>query len=261
MIITNIQRMSLDDGPGMRTTVFVKGCPLRCVWCHNPECMECEGSPEFRENWKKSFVFDGNTEALCERLLRDKRFFQATGGGITISGGEPLLYPEFVKNMGETLAGQGVSVAVDTCGFVPWKNILYAADVTDLFLYDLKAWDPILHRKLTGQGCEQIWDNLYRLIDLRKPIWIRIPVVEGGNSEDLLNIAERIPDSDMIQQVNLLPYHEYGAGKYKKLGKAYPAGHFRRADQEWMEQAGEIISGKHLLCLIEGKVWGRNAEI
>lgn len=253
MIITNIQRMCMDDGPGMRTTVFLKGCPLHCAWCHNPECISADGDLRFWENWKKSFVFDGDTEALCKRLAKDKRFFQATGGGVTISGGEPLLYPEFVKEMGNILKQQGISMAVDTCGFVPWTHFEDVLDVTELFLYDLKGWNPQLHKELTGQDNKRIWENFYHLLGQGKKLWVRIPVVKGGNSEDLLKLVRQIPSVPGVMQVNLLPYHEFGVGKYQKLGKEYRQERFQKPDMELLKEAREILREKDIVGLIQGE--------
>lgn len=253
MIITNIQRMCIDDGPGMRTTVFLKGCPLHCVWCHNPECILADGEPGFWENWKKSFVFDGDTDALCKRLAKDKRFFRATGGGVTISGGEPLLYSGFVREMGEKLKQQGISMAVDTCGYVPWEHFEEILEVTEVFLYDLKGWNPQLHKKLTGQDNGRIWENFYHLLELEKKLWVRIPVVKGGNSEDLLNIVRQIPPAAGIGQVNLLPYHEMGIGKYQKLGKEYQKEQFQKPDMELLKEAEGILREKNIVGLIRGE--------
>ena len=144
--------MSLDDGPGIRTTVFVKGCPLHCLWCHNPECVDREGTVQFYGYFKKVFLYQDEAEELCKRLQRDRPLYEATGGGVTISGGEPLLYPEAVSRIGTILKREGISLAVDTCGFVPWQNFEQVLPVTELVLYDLKAAGEQRHRELTGKS-------------------------------------------------------------------------------------------------------------
>lgn len=241
MVITNVQRMSLDDGPGMRTTVFVKGCPLRCQWCHNPECIEPEVTCAFQENWPKSFVFDGDMTALVNQLARDQAFFLKTGGGITFSGGEPLLYPEFISKAGEQLQEKGISVAVDTCGFVAWESIRQVLPVTDMFLYDLKAADPLRHEQLTGQRNELIWKNLRRLLSCKKKIRIRIPVVKGANQDQLEQIISRIPIHENICQVEILPYHTYGRSKYSKLKIPYQGDAFGAPDSSSFAAAGRLL--------------------
>ena len=251
MIITNIQRMSMDDGPGIRTTVFVKGCPLKCKWCHNPECMEIEGDAAFFQEFPKAFTYRDLGE-LCDRLQRDRALYEATGGGVTISGGEPLLYPGFVKETGMILQQEGIDLAVDTCGCVPWENMKMVLPVVKLFLYDLKAFHAEKHKELTGVGNELIWQNLNRLLAMRKELYIRIPVIGGANERELEEIAEQIPYSPLILRVEFLPYHSYGISKYAKLGISYPGMEFYTPKTECFKRAVQILQKKKLKCYLQG---------
>lgn len=253
MIITNIQRMSMDDGPGIRTTVFVKGCPLRCRWCHNPECLEPEATVPFSRNFSDSFVYDGNAKALCDRLAKDRHFFTATGGGVTISGGEPLLYPGFVESVGKELSRRGISLAVDTCGCVPWSSFESTLPFTELYLYDLKTSDSGLHERLTGQKNERIWENLDRLLAYDKKIRVRIPVIKNANSSELEKIVKRLPLHKNITAVELLPYHKYGIGKYRDMEMDYPGKSCRRPEEARVRSAAAILKEKGIRCFYLGK--------
>lgn len=251
MIITNIQRMSLDDGPGIRTTVFVKGCPLKCKWCHNPECMKTDGDAVFFQEFPKAFVYR-DSRGLCDRLQRDHALYEATGGGVTISGGEPLLYPEFVKETGMILQQEGIDLAVDTCGSVPWESVEMVLPVVKLFLYDLKVFHTEKHKELTGVGNMLIWQNLDRLLARGKKLYIRIPVIGGANEGELEEIAEQIPYSPSILRVEFLPYHSYGISKYAKLGVPYPGTAFYTPETECCHRAAQILQKKNLKCYLQG---------
>ena len=246
MRITNIQRMSLDDGPGIRTTVFVKGCPLRCKWCHNPECIDVSESEAFLQNFPDSFEFDGNTEAFCDLILKDSDFFEKSGGGITFSGGEPLLYADIIAGLLKEVKKRGYSTAVDTCGAVMWTQFEKVLPYTDLFLFDLKAGSPKVHKALTGMENGLIWDNFFRLLSEDVRIWIRIPSIGNANDSELNRIAERIPSSSKIGRVEFLPYHKYGISKYQKLGIRYEGETFAEPADETVEAAAGILSGKQI---------------
>ena len=245
--------MSLDDGPGIRTTLFVKGCSLRCKWCHNPENIDREETQQFLDNWKKSFEYDGNMSALCDRLSADQNFFRKSGGGITVSGGEPLLYPEFVKELGRELKKRDIPLAVDTCGNIPWQNVEKVLDVVDLFLYDLKVMDCDVHRQLTGAGNEVILENFERLLKESVPLWIRVPVIVGANFDEIRKIAEYIPANKNIQRVEFLSYHQMGVGKYQKLEKEYGGAAYEPPTEEQMIEFSKITCGKGIETYIDGQ--------
>lgn len=241
-IIFDIQRFSVHDGPGIRTTVFMKGCSLRCGWCHNPEglrkepqvqffrehCIGCGrcGGQHTLENAARcpaeALKRVGDTvtpEALLELVLADQDFY-GSEGGVTFSGGECLLQPEFVAHMLQRLKEQGVTTAVDTCGNVPWAHIERALPWCDTWLYDIKCADPENHRRFTGCDNGRILGNLRKLAQTGANIWIRVPVIPDVNDdaaemERIAQIAASIPG---VSRVTLMPYHTLGKSKYQTLG-------------------------------------------
>ena len=259
-LVFNVQRFSVHDGPGVRTTVFMKGCPLCCAWCHNPEsqspvpefvrlrhlCMSCGRCTE--DELDNPVVNDRDEddveacptgalqgvgervepEALVTSLLRDRIFFDESGGGVTISGGEPLVQPAFVTEVLRLLRAEGVHTALDTCGFGRWPDLRDAAAHANLVLYDLKLMDPARHKAATGVSNEIILDNLRSLAGVHPAIWIRIPIIPGVNDDDA-NIeaaADFVRSVPGIRQVDLLPYHPTGEAKFARLGMDYrPARH------------------------------------
>lgn len=237
--IFEIKRFAVHDGDGIRTTVFFKGCPLRCVWCHNPEgltpveqtafyshkcigCGECK-KPHFtpEDCPGEARVLYGRSvtvEELLPRLLEDREFYENSGGGVTLSGGECLLQADFCAVLLRALKEEGIATAVDTCGFVPREALLQVIPYTDIFLYDLKAYDSELHRRCTGQTNERILDNLRYLAECGKAVEIRIPFVPEYNSGEVEKLAKFLAPLQNIKAVRLLPYHNYAASKYKALG-------------------------------------------
>lgn len=264
--VSNIQRFSTKDGPGIRTTVFFKGCPLSCIWCHNPEtqspkpqlmisdenCVRCgrcvyecpngavkESDGRIITDRDKCTVCQRCTdvcfynaralsgkpytqEEIAEVILRDKPFYIESGGGATFSGGECMLYPEFLEKILYILQEERVHIAIDTSGFAPFESFLKVLPYTDLFLYDIKAFSPKLHEEFTGVPNELIWDNLFRLCEKGARVNLRLPLIEGCNADidEVEHIADRTAKLDLAG-VNLLPYHDMGKYKYIKLGRAY----------------------------------------
>ena len=252
MRVVNIQRMSLDDGPGIRTTVFVKGCPLRCRWCHNPECISLQESPEFLQSFPDSFVFDGNVEAFCDLICRDMDFFRKSGGGITFSGGEPLMHADIIAECMANVKGRGCHTALDTCGLADWRAFEKVLDLTDLVLFDLKAASSRLHQRLTGADNALIWENFFRLLEAGQKVWVRIPSIGHANDGELEQIAEKIPASEHIERVEFLPYHRYGIAKYAKLNLGYTGDDFTEPKEEYLQAAVKILRQKGLACYRSG---------
>ncbi|MDP1859027.1 MAG: glycyl-radical enzyme activating protein [Gemmatimonadaceae bacterium] len=254
-LVFNVQRFSTQDGPGVRTTVFMKGCPLACSWCHNPEsqsvapafvrlahrCMRCG---RCTDEELESLVVAGrdacdvedcptgalqmigertDAASLVRRLLRDRIFFDESLGGVTISGGEPLVQAPFATNVLQRLRAEGVHTALDTCGFGPWPYLRDAAAHADLVLYDLKLMDPARHEAATGVSNGLILENLKALAGVHANIWIRIPIVPAVNDDDenVMATVEFLRGLPNIRQVDLLPYHPTGEAKFARLGKHY----------------------------------------
>lgn len=228
-IIFDIKRFAVNDGPGIRTTVFFKGCPLKCYWCHNPE-----GIGRCTMNIVKTVKLDGiiyeqpdvagkqvTVSEVMKIIRQDRIFMDESGGGVTISGGEPTLQPEFLLSLLKACQNEGIHTAVDTNGHAPETVIRKIIPFTNIFLFDLKHYDPEKHLKGTGVSNDLILNNLQLLIKNNKPVYIRIPVVPGFNFNDkdlsaMLALISAYKAS--IEQINLLPYHTLAKNKYKRLG-------------------------------------------
>ncbi len=264
-LVFNIQRYSVHDGPGIRTTVFLKGCPLRCAWCHNPEgisphrelmvietrcvsclecCRACPAAAEFSGDRplparhaqcrlcgacveacptqaRRMAGQDLSVDELLAALLEDRVFYEESGGGVTFSGGEPLLQAEFLcEALGECRA-RGLTTAVETCGLAAQPDLLRVARLADVVLYDLKLLDEEKHRRYTGASNRQILENLKALGREHQQIWIRVPLVPGVNDSatELGAIARLAASIPAVRQVNLLPFHRAGIHKSRRLGR------------------------------------------
>lgn len=262
--VFNIQKFCINDGPGIRTTVFLKGCPLNCAWCHNPEskteatsvmldfekcslCGRCaEKCTQKAHKIQNGHSFDrelcvacgecaekclNDAITLCGRemtadevvaeVLKDKPFYESSGGGVTLSGGEPLLQFDFAYNILKACRENGVNTAVETCGFAEKEKILKFAEVTDIFLFDWKLSDSELHKKYTGVGNEIILNNLLALDSFGARLILRCPIIPGVNDtkshfKGIASVANRLKN---VCGIEILPYHSLGADKLKKLGK------------------------------------------
>lgn len=243
-VIFDIQRFSVHDGPGIRTTVFMKGCSLRCAWCHNPEglrmepqiqffrekcigCGRCGGIRELENadncpaDALKRVGEKVSPEGLLKETLADLDFY-GSDGGVTFSGGECLLQADFVSHMLKLLKDRGVTTAVDTCGNVPWENMEKALPWCDTWLYDVKCADSEHHRRFTGSGNGRILENLEKLGKTGANIWIRVPVIPefNDNNEEMERIARIAASTPGVKRVTLMPYHTLGKSKYETLGLA-----------------------------------------
>lgn len=266
--VFDIQKFSLHDGPGIRTTVFLKGCGLRCWWCHNPEsqrpapelmlhpqlCIGCgacvEACPQHaiqvqnggfitdRELCEKcgtcvdtcyadARTITGQTMTVADVLAtvtRDTTFYDESGGGVTFSGGEPLLQPDFLLALLQACKQEGLHTVVDTCGHAPTANLEAILPYTDLFLYDLKLMDAERHRTFTGASNTLLLQNLHLLAKHQHPVIIRVPLIPGINDDDdnIRQLGKLVSTLPSVQQVNLLPYHRIGGDKHAQLGRLNP---------------------------------------
>ena len=259
--IFEIKRFAVHDGDGIRTTVFFKGCPLKCVWCHNPEgisfqpelayyahkcigCGECVNKclQKAHKIEGEAHVFDRSlcigcgackadclgealthygeditVESLLPRLLEDREFYETSGGGVTLSGGECLMQADFCRALLCALKENGIQTAVDTCGYVSKETLDKVIPYTDVFLYDIKAIDPAVHKTCTGVENGRILENLRYLDSLGKKSEIRIPYVPGWNSGEIEKIADFVKSLSNVTGVRVLPYHNYARSKYEAL--------------------------------------------
>ena len=259
--IFDIKRFAVHDGDGIRTTVFLKGCPLKCVWCHNPEsiafqgqlayyahkCVHCgscvsvcnvnahsisqEGHVFQRETCVgcgacaeaclgaalTSYGREITVEELLPQLLEDKDFYETSGGGITLSGGECLMQPDFCTEILKKCKEAGLNTAVDTCGFVARESLDKVIPYTDMFLYDMKAIDEDVHKKCTGQSNRIILENLTYLDRKNCKTEIRIPYIPGWNADQIPKMAEFLRGLKNVTKVRVLPYHNFAASKYDAL--------------------------------------------
>ena len=217
--VFNIQRFSLHDGPGIRTVVFLKGCPLRCLWCANPEsqspaCQTASDGTAYGERL--------SDEAVWRVVERDIPFYEESGGGLTLSGGEPLMQPEFACSLLERAKAAGLHTAIETTGFAPFSVISRLIPHTDLWLYDVKHHDGVAHRAGTGVDNAGILENLKTLAASGASVVARIPVIPGFNDapSDAGVLASLLVNAG-IGCADLLPFHQMGEKKYQTLGMAY----------------------------------------
>ncbi len=218
-IIFNIKRYALHDGPGIRTTVFFKGCALRCWWCHNPE-----GISQSVESSCGVVGREVSVEEIIDEIKKDWIFYEESNGGITISGGEPLMQPEFLLQLVKKIRlVMDTSITLDTSGYAPWETIELIKDDFDLFLYDIKLLDDELHQKYTGFSNKQILINFKKLDMEGKNLIIRFPIIPGL-TDTPINIDQMrvwMQTLSRTNEIHLLPYHKIAKGKYQKLNLEY----------------------------------------
>jgi len=269
-LIWDIKKYPLHDGPGIRTTVFLKGCPLHCLWCCNPEsqhfqpeiiwlkenCLQCNLCMEIcparaiypDKGGEKSINPDlcdncglcvkqcpggalqlaGRRVTIDEVLLeieKDAVFYHRTGGGLTLSGGEPLAQPAFARELLRQykISEGGLHTAIETCGHADWQTLAAILEYTDLFLYDIKHMDPGEHRRLTGVSNALILENAKKIAAASKKLIIRLPLIPGYNDseENISKTAAFAGSLPGVEELDILPYHRLGEPKYKRLGKRY----------------------------------------
>lgn len=216
-VVFDVEHFATREGPGIRTTVFLKGCPLRCMWCHNPESWnpKIEKYPDGTVIGRERSVGD-----VLEEVARDKAFYDASGGGLTVSGGEPLYRWQFVRELFVRAKAAGISTAIETSGYAAELHIRELMPVTDLWLYDIKGMDPVKHREHVGIDNAVIHRNIRMLDANGAKIILRCPMVPGVNdfSENLSALAGLADELRNVEAVNVEPYVAYGIDKAHKLG-------------------------------------------
>lgn len=225
LFVSDIQHFSTGDGPGIRTTVFLKGCNLRCPWCHNPETISRYPVTLTYAKANKTVTY-GRTmtvEEVLRDVTEDTDFYRESGGGVTVSGGEPLLQHEAVAELAKSLREKDISVLIDTAGCVPWSHFEAVLPYVDTVFFDWKTGDPTLMRERIGGDYSRIKDNLTRLLKTDTEVHIRIPLIPGINTEENEVIA-MVSDLREVgaKTVALLPFHRLAVGKYEAMGIPYP---------------------------------------
>lgn len=291
--VFNIQKFCINDGPGIRTTVFLKGCPLSCLWCHNPEskaakpelmydvrkCIMCgkcatvcpSGCHSFSE--EKGHIFDrekciscGKCEEVCyssalemagklreaedviAEVMKDKAFYDNSGGGMTLSGGEPMLQFDFAYELFRLAKEKGLHTCIETCGYAPSENYRKIAPLVDIFLFDYKETDPLRHKEYTGVTNELILDNLRMLDEMGAKTVLRCPIIPTLNDREdhFKGIADTANSLKNVLEINIEPYHPLGSGKSAMLGKKYALDEltFPSDDtvKEWIEKISKMTS-------------------
>ncbi len=289
-IIFDIKRYAIHDGPGIRTTVFLKGCSLRCQWCHNPEgleskpeiilrstrcareCSECVSVCPQGAISKDGDIIEIDQERcdLCrkcedvcvyealeivgreatvqevmEEIEKDRIFFDESGGGITFSGGEPLMQMDFLETLLKEIKKKNIHVTLDTSGYVSFEDLERISDKVDLFLYDLKIMDEGKHEKYTGVSNKLILENLRKLSEIGKSIAVRIPLISGINDDNhnIKMFVEYLHGLKKIKQISLMAYHRGGCEKYKRLRKEKFMNAFESPSDERIEEIKKILTG------------------
>ncbi|MBI2192155.1 MAG: glycyl-radical enzyme activating protein [Planctomycetes bacterium] len=297
-IVLDIQRFSLHDGPGIRTTVFLKGCPLRCPWCHNPEswekrpqllfypekCIGCgkcfntcpvEGALSHETTHRINFdrcVHCGlcartcyaqalqmcgqamNAEQVLAEVERDRPFYDASGGGLTLSGGEPLAQPRFALALLLAARTSGLHTALDTSGCADPAAMEKAAGLADLVLFDLKLMDRGRHREVTGVDSGQILANFRLLAERRVPLVVRIPIIPGYTDfeENIRAAAMLAASAPSLRSVDLMRYHRLGQAKWSRLGKEYPLDGISPPTDETMNRLKSLVESLGIPAAIQG---------
>jgi len=263
-LIFNIKRYAIHDGPGIRITFFMKGCPLGCWWCHNPEGIspfqqvaervDRIGEREFRVNEEVGKYY--SVDQVIAIAEKERIFFEESGGGVTFSGGEPLMQGKFLAGALSSLKNNGIHTTVDTSGQADRSVIDSIIDDTDLFLFDIKHLNEEKHRKYTGVSNILLLDNYRYIIEKGKKVFVRIPVIPGYNDDDehleeLRNFLQGFAGSS-LSEIDLLPYHKIGISKYRRFGLEFKMDGVERPSSDRMSQLKEFFASTGFKVKIGG---------
>lgn len=252
--IFDIQRFSVHDGPGIRTIVFLKGCPLRCRWCCNPESQSYEIQQMTMNGKVKTVGRDVTAGEVIAEVERDYGYYRRSGGGLTLSGGETLTQPDFAVALLALAHQRGINTAIESTGFADFSVIQKILPHLDLYLMDIKHIDSDKHKAFTGQPNDLILANAQKIARSPVKLIIRTPVVPGFNDtvEEIGAIARFAASLPGVEEMHLLPYHRIGSDKYKGLGREYTLAHIEPPSQEHMNKLLEVVNR----CGLRGQIGG-----
>lgn len=246
-IIFDIKEFAINDGPGIRTTIFLKGCPLNCIWCHNPESINRKIEKNLLT--EKLIGYEVSSQELAQKLLSSKDLFDFTNGGVTFSGGEPLLQSRFITET--CLLLKGVHKLLDTSGQISQAIFKQSVQYFDMIYFDLKIFDRELHKRFTGSFNDVILANARYLATSNIKYTIRVPLIPciTDTVTNLTSIAEFVETfSNPPESIDLLPYNLYAGGKYKSIGKIFPLQHIK--EYVVPEQVHQIVNNHSLMKLL-----------
>ncbi|MDR2834263.1 MAG: glycyl-radical enzyme activating protein [Streptococcaceae bacterium] len=253
-LIFNIQKFSLNDGPGIRTVVFFKGCPLRCFWCSNPESQS--GKPEeMFDNTLNKMTTVGEYKSMDEiihEVMKDEMFYEESGGGVTLSGGEVLSQASFATELLKNLKAKGIHTCCETTGFAKEDVFREFSKYVDLMYMDIKHHDPLKHKQGTGSDLNVVLNNLKVALELNINLIVRIPVIPNYNDspDDALEFA-RLFNEMNVKKVELLPFHQYGEKKYTYLNREYTLEHLPQLHTEDLDDYKEILENNGITTHVE----------
>ncbi len=260
--IFDIVHFAIHDGPGIRQTIFFKGCPLSCWWCHNPESRSSdiklvdreETMDGFKLSDKETIGMRYSIDGVMTEINKDIVFFEESGGGVTLSGGEPLQQHEFALELLKECRKLEIHTCVDTTGNLSSDILSNIASYTDLFLYDLKHIDDAQHIKYTGVSNKQILNNLKMLDEMKKDVWIRFPLIPGINDDesDFLRLMEFLSKLKNDHPISLLPYHKIGSQKYNRYGIEYKMNGISEPDSDYIFQIKSMFTNAGFATSVGG---------
>lgn len=252
--IFNIQRFSIHDGPGIRTTIFFKGCPLKCYWCSNPESWSGQPEPIW-DNLEKKEVIVGEFKTIKElvsEILKDIDFYKESGGGVTLSGGEVLFQVDFAIQLLKALQKENIHTACETSGYGNRHRFITLIKYTDLLLFDLKHYEDKCHRNGTGLSNKIILENLAIATKLHSNLVVRIPIIPSYNDSKSDAIAfAKLLHTKGVRTVELLPFHQFGENKYKYLNKEYCMKGIPQLREKDLENFKDVLLAQGLNCNIQ----------
>ncbi len=259
-LIFDIKKFAIHDGPGIRTTVFFKGCCMRCAWCHNPESQnkKQENITRIRRIGKKEFYEEETigkyyqADEIIDIILEDEAFYQESGGGVTFSGGEPLLQSDFLLPVLIECKRNDVHTAIDTSGNVDPDAFNMVLSFTDLFLFDIKLFDDEMHKKYTGVSNKLILNNFISLTKEDVEIIVRIPIIPGitDTEKNINQLSEFLHGK--IERVDLLPYHVYAKNKYERLGRKFSLAEITESETDHIQELSDHFTSSGIIVQIGG---------